>query len=147
LMACHYCGAPFKTLKHVSVRKWCSMTCRGEARRKQARAIFDEWLRAPLPERCPDLEGVLLDAAPEGAWWYRLSCPGLQNGMPRYFPAGSRWQLRLFEEPAVPWPGFYTVCFYDQHDKLLGMVEQIAIGQGSDRARIGSGDHSLHIRP
>ena len=61
----------------ASTRKWCSATCRGAGRRKEARAVFAEWLRAPLPERCPDLEGVLLDAAPEGSWWYRLSCPGL----------------------------------------------------------------------
>jgi hypothetical protein len=74
-MDCQYCGAPFKTLKHASVRKWCSMTCRGEARREQARAIFDEWLRAELPERCPDLEGALLDVAPEGACSQRDESP------------------------------------------------------------------------
>jgi len=146
-MCCEKCSRPIKKKKYASVRKWCSQDCRNEARREQARAIFAAWLRAPLPERCPDLEGVLLDAAPEGAWWYRLRCPGMGNGVPRYYPAGSRWQLRLFEEPAVPWPGFYTVCFYDQHDRLIGMVEQIAIGPGTERARIGSGDHSLHIRP
>ncbi len=144
-MDCQYCGAPFKTLKHASVRKWCSSGCRGEARRKQARAIFAKWLRAPLPERCPDLEGALLDVAPEGAWWYRLSCPGLQNGVPRYFPAGSRWQLRLFEEPAVPWPGYYTVCFYDAHDQLIGMVEEIAVAPSVMRVPIGSGDHRREL--
>jgi len=146
-MRCKNCDGSFTKLKYVSVRKWCSAGCRDEARREQARAIFDEWLRVPLPERCPDLEGALLSVAPEGAWWYRLSCPGMGNGVPRYYPAGSRWQLRMFEEPAVPWPGYYTACFYDEHDQLIGMVEEIAVAQGSERVRIGSGDHSLHIRP
>jgi hypothetical protein len=64
----------------------------------------------------------------------------------RYYPAGSRWQLRLFEEPAVPWPGYYTACFYDEHDNLLGTVEQIAVSQGSERVPLGSGDRKLHLR-
>ena len=146
-MGCQNCGGPFKELKYASTRKWCAASCRGAGRREQAKAVFAEWLRAPLPERCPDLEGVLLDAAPEGAWWYRLSCPGLGNGERRYYPAGSRWQLRLFEEPAVPWPGYYTACFYDEHDNLLGVVEQIAVAQGSERVTLGSGARRLHLRP
>ena len=51
----------------------------------------------------------------------------------------------MFEEPAVPWPGYYTACFYDEHDQLIGMVEEIAVAPSVMRAPIGSGDHRREL--
>jgi hypothetical protein len=99
-MRCGSCRKSIADLKHSSVRKWCSDDCRAAGRRERARARFAEWRRAKLPRRRLDLELTLLELAPIGAWYYRLSCPGLGNGSKRYFPTGKGWRLRLFEPPA-----------------------------------------------
>ena len=48
-----------------------------------------------MPRRRIDLELTLLELAPIGAWYYRLSCPGLGNGSKRYFPTGKGWRVRV----------------------------------------------------
>ena len=80
-----------------------------------------------LPDEPPDLELLLLQIAPDGAWWYRLRCPGLRNGAPRYFPGGDAWCMRPHEPPAVPWSGVYSVCFYGEHLELLGVCDGAAV--------------------
>ena len=145
-MDCENCGRSIAKLKHASVRKWCSPECRAEGRRKAARAQFVEWRRAKLPRRVPDLELTLLDRSPIGAWYYRLSCPGLGNGSRRYFPAGTGWRLRLFVPPAVPWAGFYDVVFYDEHGAIVAEASAVPVVPLTF-APIGSGDHSRALPP
>ena len=99
-----------------------------------------------MPRRRLDLELMLLELAPIGAWYYRLSCPGLGNGSKRYFPAGKGWRLRLFESPVVPWAGFYDVVFYDEHGEIVAEASSVPVVPLT-RAPIGSGDHRRELRP
>ena len=145
MIVCLGCGRSLRGRKRISTRKWCSLACRGEARRKQARERFEGWLLQKLPDEPPDLELLLLALAPDGAWWYRLSCPGLQNGTPRYFPVADAWCMRPHEPPAVPWSGVYSVCFYVEHMELLTVCDGVAVVLATDGVKIGSGDHRLHI--
>ncbi len=105
-----------------------------------------EWRRAKLPRRRPDLELTLLELAPIGAWYYRLSCPGLGNGSKRYFPTGNGWRLRPFVPPVVPWAGFYDVVFYDEHGDIVAEASGVPVVPLT-RAPIGSGDHRRELRP
>ena len=127
MIACFHCGRSLLGRKQVSTRKWCSVKCRNESRRERARDRFADWLRLELPDKPPDLELLLLQIAPDGAWWYRLRCPGLRNGAPRYFPGGDAWCMRPHEPPAVPWSGVYSVCFYGEHLDLLGVCDGAAV--------------------
>ena len=144
MTACFHCGRSLRGRKQVSTRKWCSVKCRNESRRERARDRFADWLRLELPDEPPDLELLLLAIAPDGAWWYRLRCPGLRNGAPRYFPGGDAWCMRPHEPPAVPWSGVYSVCFYGEHMNLLGVCDGAAVVLASEGVKIGSGDHRLH---
>jgi len=36
----------------------------------------------------------------------------------------------MFEEPAVPWTGRYSVCFCGKHGELLDTVERVALVLG-----------------
>ena len=143
-MRCGSCRKSIADLKHASVRKWCSDDCRGAGRRERARARFVEWRRAKLSRRRPDLELTLLELSPIGAWYYRLSCPGLGNGSKRYFPAGKGWRLRLFVPPAVPWTGFYDVVFYDEHGEIVAEASRVPVVP-QKLAPIGSGDHRREL--
>ena len=143
-MRCGSCRKSIGDLKHSSVRKWCSADCRAAGRRERARARFAEWRRAKLPRRRLDLELMLLELAPIGAWYYRLSCPGLGNGSKRYFPAGKGWRLRLFESPALPWAGLYDVVFYDEHGEIVAEASRVPVVPHK-RASIGSGDHRREL--
>ena len=145
-MRCGSCRKSIADLKHSSVRKWCSAGCRAEGRRKVARARFAEWRRAKVPRRRPDLELTLLELAPIGAWYYRLSCPGLGNGSKRYFPTVNGWRLRPFVPPVVPWAGFYDVVFYDEHGEIVAEASRVPVVP-QKRAPIGSGDHRRELRP
>ncbi|HNI61309.1 MAG TPA: hypothetical protein PKW11_15305 [Pseudomonadota bacterium] len=88
----------------------------------------------------------MLELSPIGAWYYRLSCPGLGNGSKRYFPTGKGWRLRLFVPPAVPWAGFYDVVFYDEHGEIVAEASGVPV-VASQIAPIGSGDHRRELRP
>ena len=145
-MRCGSCRKSIGDLKHSSVRKWCSADCRAAGRRERARARFAEWRRAKLPRRRLDLELMLLELAPIGAWYYRLSCPGLGNGSKRYFPTGKGWRLRPFVPPAVPWAGLYDVVFYDEHGEIVAEASSVPVVPHR-RAPIGSGDHSRALPP
>jgi hypothetical protein len=144
-MTCEHCRKLTKDLKYASVRKWCSEGCRSRARRKRAQSTFVAWRRKPLPARVPDLEGLLLDLAPYGSLCYRLSCPGLGNGSPHYFPASEGWRLRPFHAPAVPWSGLYTVLFYDEDGQLLGEAAEVPVVRGRQHTPIGSSDHRREL--
>ena len=143
-MRCGSCRKSIADLKHSSVRKWCSDDCRAAGRRERARARFAEWRRAKLPRRRLDLELTLLELAPIGAWYYRLSCPGLGNGSKRYFPTGKGWRLRPFVPPVVPWAGFYDVVFYDEHGEIVTEASRVPVVP-QKRAPIGSGDHRREL--
>ena len=143
-MRCGNCRKSIANMKYASVRKWCSDECRGAGRRERARSRFVEWRRATLPRRTPDLELTLLELSPIGAWYYRLSCPGLGNGSKRYFPTGKGWRLRLFVPPAVPWAGFYDVVFYDEHGEIVAEASGVPV-VAQKRAPIGSGDHRREL--
>jgi hypothetical protein len=145
-MRCESCRGSIEHLKYASVRKWCSAECRRAGRRERARARFMRWRWASVPRRGPDLELALLGAAPIGAWFYRLSCPGLGNGSTRYFPSEKGWRLRPFEPPAVPWAGFYEVLFYGEDGQFVG--EAAAVPVVPHRvAAIGTGNHRRELRP
>jgi len=143
-MRCGSCRKSIADLKHSSVRKWCSDDCRAAGRRERARARFAEWRRAKLPRRRLDLELTLLELSPIGAWYYRLSCPGLGNGSKRYFPTGKGWRLRPFVPPVVPWAGFYDVVFYDEHGEIVAEASRVPVVP-QKRAPIGSGDHRREL--
>jgi hypothetical protein len=93
-----------------------------------------------ITDEVSDLESWLLDAAPDNAWRYRVSCPGLGNGAPRYFPPGAAWMLRPFEPPRVPHPGYYRVLYYGAIGERLGEAGPLAVPSASKGITLNTGD-------
>lgn len=124
-MGCHFCKRPVARLGAL----YCCDRHRIDAYHARGRALFDAWCALSLPADALAPEIAIPAAAPDGAAWYRLACPGHNGGL-RYFPAAARLALCPFEPPHVPRPGIYRAIYYDVWEEVLstadGMVIRIA---------------------